>query len=225
VIRPLAAAAAVGLLAAGCGSAAASQSRAAGGGGSPRPAATASTVPSTTGPSTTGPAALGPQVPTSSPSAPRAGQADPALEKQLPSRLNGVALRKASTTGSAIFAEFGGTAWARQMTSYLTSVGKTPADLSYAQVWDPSGALGLDAGVFQAGGITAAALRNAIISSTRPDSPDLTTSASTISGKTVTVVANGNSGSTLYLYDHGGGVFYIGGADASLVAKFLRAIA
>jgi hypothetical protein len=32
-----------------------------------------------------------------------------------------------------------GTAWAQQMTRYLASVGKTPADLYYAQVWDPSG--------------------------------------------------------------------------------------
>jgi hypothetical protein len=164
-------------------------------------------------------------VPRSSPSAPRPGQADPALEKQLPARISGVTLAKASTTGAAIFAEFGGTAWARQMTKYLASVGKTPADLRYAQVWDPSGALNLDAGVFQASGITAAALRTAIIKSSLPDSPSLTTSASTISGKTVTIVANGSSGSALYLYDHDGGVFYIGGSDTSLVMKFFRLIA
>jgi hypothetical protein len=105
-----------------------------------------------------------------------------------------------------------GTAWAQQMTRYLASVGKTPADLYYAQVWDPSGALGLDAGVFQATGVSAASLRKAIINSSRPDSPGLQVSDASLSGKHVTVVVNGASGTTLYLYDHRDDVFYTGGS-------------
>jgi hypothetical protein len=115
----------------------------------------------------------------------------------------------------------GGTAWAQQMTRYLANVGKTPADLYYAQVWDPSGALGLDAGVFQAAGISAASLRKAIISSSRTDSPDLSVSDASLSGKHVTVVVNQASGTTLYLYDHRDDVFYTGGSGPSAAAQFL----
>jgi hypothetical protein len=196
--------AALSVLAAGCGTAAAGQ---------PHQAADASSSAPVAGPS----------VP-ASPGTPRAGHALPRLEARLPSRISGVALARASTTGAAIFAEFGDTAWARQMTRYLERAGKTPGDLHYAQVWDPSGALSLDAGVFQAGGIGAAALRRAIIASSVPDSPNLTTSAATIAGKAVTVVVNGNSGSALYLYDHGDLVFYVGGSSAGVVASFLRRI-
>jgi hypothetical protein len=149
------------------------------------------------------------------------GHAAPALEAMLPRHLDGITLARASTTGKAIFAEFGGTAWAQQMTRYLASVGKTPADLYYAQVWDPSGALGLDAGVFQATGISAASLRKAIISSSRPDSPDLSVSDASLSGKHVTAVVNQSSGTTLYLYDHRGDVFYTGGSGPSVAAQFL----
>jgi hypothetical protein len=149
------------------------------------------------------------------------GHAAPALEAMLPRRLDGVALHRASTTGKAIFAEFGATAWAQQMTRYLARVGKTPADLNYAQVWDPSGSLGLDAGVFQASGVSAASLRKAIINSSRPDSPGLSVSDASLSGKHVTVVVNQDSGTTLYLYDHHDDVFYTGGSGPSVAAQFL----
>ena len=198
------AAAAVCALAAGCGSASARPPHSAGAGHSSAPA------DGPTAPAQNGQAASA-----------HKGHAAPALEAMLPGRLNGVALDRASTTGKAIFAEFGGTAWAQQMTRYLASVGKTPADLYYAQVWDPSGALGLDAGVFQATGVSAASLTKAIINSSRPDSPGLQVSGASLSGKHVTVVVNGASGTTLYLYDHRDDVFYTGGSGASLAAQFL----
>lgn len=163
----------------------------------------------------------GPSVP-ATPNTPGKGHADPGLEALLPRRLDGVGLDRASTTGAAIFAEFGSTAWAQQMTRYLASVGRRPADLHYAQVWDPSQALGLDAGVFQVDGISAAALRDAIINASRPDSPGLTLSTTTLAGKRVTVVLNKSSSATLYLYDYRGNVFYAGGSGESLAAQFLR---
>jgi hypothetical protein len=198
------AAAAVCALAAGCGSASAGPSQPAGAGHTSAPAD-------------------GPSVPAQSGQAASAhkGHAAPALEAMLPRRLGGVALNRASTTGKAIFAEFGGTAWAQQMTRYLASVGKTPADLYYAQAWDPSGALGLDAGVFQATGVSAASLRKAIINSSRPDSPGLSVSDTSLSGKHVTVVVNQASGTTLYLYDHRDDVFYTGGSGPGTAAQFL----
>lgn len=192
------AAAALGALAAGCGSTPA------------HPAGAAHSAAPVDGPS----------VPPAG-NAPARGHADPGLEALLPRRLDGVALDRASTTGAAIFAEFGSTAWAQQMTKYLASVGRKPADLHYAQVWDPSQALGLDAGVFQADGISAVALRKAIINASRPDSPSLTKSSTVLAGKRVTVMFNKGSGTTLYLYDYRDNVFYAGGSGESLAAQFL----
>lgn len=199
------AAAVLGMTAAGCGSVQAHQQR--------------STIAAQGAAHSAAPVD-GPSVPASAAAA--AGHADRKLEALLPRRLAGVGLTRASTTGAAIFAEFGSTAWAQQMTSYLASAGKRPADLHYAQVWDPSQALGLDAGVFQAGGISAAALRQAIISASRPDSPSLTVSNSSLAGKRVTVVVNASSGTDLYLYDYRDYVFYTGGSGQSLAAQFLR---
>lgn len=155
---------------------------------------------------------------------PAKGHPDPALEALLPRKLDGVRLDRASTDGAAIFAEFGSTAWAQQMTKYLSSVGRKPADLHYAQVWDPSQSIGLDAGVFAANGVSATALQKAIINASRPDEPNLTVSRSTIGGKPVTVAVNESSGTTLYLYDYRGDVFYTGGAGESLAAQFFSSV-
>ena len=75
--------------------------------------------------------------------------------------------------------------------------------------------------MFQAAGISAASLRKAIISSSRTDSPDLSVSDASLSGKHVTVVVNQASGTTLYLYDHRDDVFYTGGSGPSVAAQFL----
>ena len=198
------AAAALGMLAAGCGSAQANQPQSAGAAHSSAPVA--------------GPTAPASQNPSAK------GHPDPALEALLPRKLDGVGLARASTDGAAIFAEFGSTAWAQQMTKYLASVGKKPADLHYAQVWDPSQALSLDAGVFQAGGISAASLQKAIINASRPDSPSLAVSRATVGGKHVTLAVNQSSGTTLYLYDYRGDVFYTGGSGESLAAQFFSSV-
>jgi hypothetical protein len=148
----------------------------------------------------------------------------PDLEAALPARVDGTALERVSTTGAAIFGEFGGTAWAKQMTAFLTRIGKTPADLRYAQAWDPSQNLNLDGGVFEIKGVSAATLAAAILNSSHPDQPGLATSATTIAGRPVTVAANPSTGSTLYLYQHADLVFYAGSDDTTLITQYLRAL-
>lgn len=150
----------------------------------------------------------------------------PELEALLPKHLDGVGLRTASTTGRVIFSKFGNTAWAKSMTGYLHSVGRTPADLRYAQVWDPSKAVNLDAGAFRLPGVRSAALAHAIIQSSRPGSMQLSVSTAAIAGKPVTAVLDQDSGLVLYLYEHGGVVFYVGGVAGGgaghVVPAFLR---
>lgn len=146
------------------------------------------------------------------------------LEGRLPATVDGVRLTRVSTTGAAIFAQFGGTAWSRQMTAYLHRAGKTPADLRYAQAFDPSKRIALDAGVFQLTGVPASVLRTAIVNSSRPDSPGLSTSPAKVGGKPVTAETDPGSGSTVYLYAHDGAVFYVDGSNQHLAATFLDAV-
>lgn len=163
-----------------------------------------------------------------SPSHRSGDHAAPALEALLPNRLGGVALRTASTSGAVIFSKFGDTAWANAMTAYLHSVGRTPADLRYAQVWDASKALDLDAGAFRLPHVSAEALRQAIIQSSRPGSMSLAVSTATIANKPVTAVLDQDSGLVLYLYDHKDVVFYVGGVAGGtgndVVRAFLRGL-
>lgn len=161
--------------------------------------------------------------PTSSASSAPADHLAPRLEARLPASLNGTALTRISTVGSAIFGQFGGTAWSQRMTAFLHRHGKSPADLQYAQVFDPAKKLSLDAGAFDVAGIPAAALAAAIVDSSKPDSPGLTAKPANVAGKPVTVESDPESGSALVLYAHDGAVFYVDGNNRFLAAEFVAA--
>lgn len=62
------------------------------------------------------------------------------------------------------------------------------------------------------------------VESSRPDSPGLTTSNTTLAGKQVTVLVNPGIGSTLYLYPRGTVVFYVGGDDGNVAKQYLSAL-
>jgi hypothetical protein len=145
------------------------------------------------------------------------GHAAPDLEALLPNKINGVALKKGSTTGSVVF---GSDAFSRSMTGFLTSIGKAPTDLRFANAQDPSGALDLETGVFQLHGVAASRLRQAIVNSSRPDAPGLTISSATLSGRRVTTLVY-PGGSVLYLYGHGDLVFYVGTQSEVLASRVL----
>jgi hypothetical protein len=148
------------------------------------------------------------------------GHAAPELEALLPSEIDGVTLQKGSTTGAGVFE---GNAFGREMTQFLASVGKRPGDLRFANARDPSAKLGLEVGVFRVMGVDAAALRRAIVASSRPNAPGLTASATTLAGKRVTKVAY-PGGSVLYLYEHEDGVFYVGSQREDVASRALEAL-
>lgn len=181
------------------------------------------------------PSSAGPSLPSRSG---RAGPADaakgpsgsarnhlaPGLESRLPSALDGTKLTRVSTTGSAIFQQFGGAAWSQRMSAFLDRVGKTPADLQFAQLFDPSKKTALDAGAFRLPGVPATDLATAIIDSAKPDSPGLISSSTSIDGKKVTVQTDPASGAVLYLFPRDDTVFYVGGDDPPLAKQFLNAV-
>lgn len=154
------------------------------------------------------------------PARPEAAHAAPELEALLPAEIDGVALEKASATGAGVF---GGDAFSRVLTDFLASAGKEPTDLRFANARDPSGVLGVEAGVFRVEGVDAAALRDAIVEGSRPAAPGLEVSTDTVARRPVTMLAFAN-GSTLYLYEQDDSVFYVGTTRRELAARVLAAL-
>jgi hypothetical protein len=140
----------------------------------------------------------------------------PDLEALLPGKFGGKPLQKGSTTGAVVFG--GGDAFSSQLSKFLSSKGKRPADLRFANA--QSQALGLETGVFQVEGVPGTALATAIVAASRPNAPGLTAGASTLSGRSVTRIVY-PGGSILYLYPHGDDVFYVGTQDQTQAGKVL----
>ena len=143
----------------------------------------------------------------------RVTHAAPELEALLPARIGGLRLEKGSATGAAVF---GGDAFSRVMTQRLAAAGKAPADLRFANAQNTKGEF--EMGVFHVPGMSAAALRDAIVASSRPNAPGLLVDHATLGGKPVTTLVY-PGGSVLYLYDSGPHVFYIGTQNRALAAK------
>jgi hypothetical protein len=156
--------------------------------------------------------------PTTTTLAPQVTHVAPDLEALLPGRIDGTKLQKGSATGAAVF---GGDAFSREMTLRLRAAGKAPADLRFANAQDAAGTLELEVGVFQVRGMSAEALRRAIVASSRPNAPGLIAEPSTLAGRPVTSVVY-PGGAALYLYEHGDRVFYIGTQNETLAAKVMR---
>jgi hypothetical protein len=114
----------------------------------------------------------------------------------------------------------GDAAWSREMTAFLTDRGRTPADLRFALAWDASTTLSLDLGVFQVPGIVPADLRAAIVASTLPNAPGLTSEPVTVAGRPITLVTYPN-GARLYLIEGAEVVFGVGADDPDLAARLV----
>jgi hypothetical protein len=151
---------------------------------------------------------------------PRVEHAAPDLEALLPDEADGTPLAKGSTTGAVVF---GGNAFGRVMTRFLEAHGRRPKDLRFANAQTSSRALDLEVGVFQVRGLGGAVLRSAIVASSRPNAPGLTSATATLSGKRVTKLVY-PGGSTLYLYAHRDLVFYVGAQDDALAGKTLATL-
>jgi hypothetical protein len=154
----------------------------------------------------------------SPPAAPApAAHAAPDLEAPLPDEVDGVRLTKASATGTALL---GRDAFSRELTRFLAAAGRTPADLRFANARDPSQALDVEVGVFEARGVDGGALGAAVVAASRPSAPGLRVSTAVLAGKRVTTLVYA-TGSTLYLYEHDDRVFYVGTRSETLASEVL----
>jgi hypothetical protein len=146
----------------------------------------------------------------------------PDLEALLPAQVAGTPLSVQSFTGTDFIIDDG---WGTSMTAFLTSVGKTPADLQLGHAEDPDGVIDLDAIlVFRLDGVEPETLRDAIINGWRTDFPDLTTSTATVVDKEVTKGAFGEDAIGSIWYIHDGLVYDIESYDEALATTILAAL-
>ena len=115
----------------------------------------------------------------------------------------------------------GNNAFSSALRRILAGSGKPPSDLLFANSQDPAGRLGIEVGVFRVRGLAAPTLRDAIVRSSRPNSPGLAESRVVLGGPQVTKVVY-PGGAMLYLYARDGDVYYVGTQDESLAARTLR---
>ena len=146
------------------------------------------------------------------------GHAAPDLEALLPDEVDGLKLRKGSTTGAVVF---GGNAFGGAMTRFLGAHGKGPGDLRFANAQTAPNGPELELGVFQVRGLSGSVLRRAIVSSSRPNAPGLTATDGSLAGRAVTKVVY-PGGAILYLYPSGDRVFYVGTQDEALAARIVK---
>ena len=146
----------------------------------------------------------------------------PDLEAYLPTSLNGTALDVQSVTGDDGL--IGGDDWSTTMTTYLTGVSKTPADLGYAFANDPAQVVDVSIGVYRVNGAPAQGLHDALLAGWKVLAPTVKVSQVTLGGKNVTKGDDGTDVPFSYLYDSGNVVYEIYTSDESIATAALAAL-
>ena len=146
----------------------------------------------------------------------------PDLEAYLPTSLNGTALDVQSVTGDDGL--IAGDDWSTTMTTYLTGISKTPADLGYAFASDPAQVVDVSIGVYRVNGAPAQGLHDALLAGWKVLAPTVKVSQVTLGGKDVTKGDDGTDVPFSYLYDSGNVVYEIYTSDESIATAALAAL-
>jgi hypothetical protein len=146
----------------------------------------------------------------------------PDLEALLPTEVAGTALTLQSWTGDTLLSD-GGT-WSEALTTYLTSIGKAPADLQAAQALDPTETIDHSVGVFRVPGVPTADLRDALVNAWKNDYPELAISTVTLDGIEVTKGDFGEDAIDSYWYEKDGLLFDVETSDEAIATTILAGI-
>ena len=146
----------------------------------------------------------------------------PDLEAVLPTEIDGTALATQSWTGDTLLSD-GGT-WSTAIASFLTSAGKTPADLTAAQALDPADLIDHSVGVFRVDGVDVEALRDALANAWVADYPELVTSTVTLGDIEVVKGDFGEDAIDSYWYIKDGLLFDVESSDEAIATAILTGI-
>ena len=141
----------------------------------------------------------------------------PELEALLPTTIDAAPLSIESTTGTTAL---GDDEASQDLLQSLSSVGKTGDDLLVAEAFDPSDTVDVDVIAFEVKGVKGADLRQFVLKSwLTAAGSGVSTSTSTIAGRSVTAIDYGDEGSKDYVYESGDAVISLTTSDPTVVAK------
>lgn len=146
----------------------------------------------------------------------------PDLEALLPTEVAGTPLTLQSWTGDTLLSD-GGT-WSEALTTYLTSIGRSPADLTAAQALDPTETIDHSVGVFRVPGVPTADLRDALVNAWKNDYPELAISTVTLDGIEVTKGDFGEDAIDSYWYEKDGLLYDVETSDEAIATTILASI-
>jgi hypothetical protein len=149
---------------------------------------------------------------------------DKDLEARLPNEINGVTMVKYSFKGASFLQS--GADNQQDLVDFLSSLGKSPDDLSVAFAGDGAGQLDLQLGAFRVAGADQNALLAAFIGATQKESPQDTVTQANVGGKNVTQIVDPDDteSGAIYIYASGDTLFYVSSPDPALAAAGLTAL-
>lgn len=149
---------------------------------------------------------------------------DKDLENRLPGEINGVALTKYSFKGTTFLGS--GASNSQDLLDLLSSLGKTPDDMSVAFAADPAGDLDVQVGAFKVAGADSNALLAAFVDASQSTTPGTQVSQANVGGKNVTQIVDPSDTTTgaIYVYANGDVLYYVLSPDPALAAATLQAL-
>lgn len=149
--------------------------------------------------------------------------ADPALEGQLPTEVSGITLRRYSLALADVLDAGGNRA---VIDAFLSGIGKTESDGSFASASDPTNTLTGGILAFKVSGADTARLLGGIVSVEQSDlGAGATTRQAKIGGKGVTIVSVGTGpNDTEWIYGRNDVVFVVHADDEARATAFLQAL-
>jgi hypothetical protein len=145
----------------------------------------------------------------------------PELEAVLPTTVDGVALQSKSAAGADLITE---DAYGEALRAFLTSVGKAPEDLHWAQAIDEAGALDGVFNVWRVAGVPGTKVRDTLIEAWKADYPDLKVTDVTVDGQSMQSVIFDTETPPSYLYVRGEQFYDIWTGDPKIAAAGIAAL-
>jgi hypothetical protein len=149
---------------------------------------------------------------------------DKDLENRLPSEINGVALTKYSFKGTTFLGS--GASNSQDLIDLLSSLGKTPNDMSVAFAADQTGKLDVQIGAFKVAGADSNALLAAFVAATKSTTPGVQVTQANVGGKNVSQITDPTDTTTgaIYVYASGDVLFYVQSPDPALAGAAIQAL-
>jgi hypothetical protein len=139
---------------------------------------------------------------------------DAQLEAELPSAYQGVTLQKFSFSGTDLSTNQGQSQGIKDVLALVASLGKTPADLSFAAASDPTGKVGLTFSGYRIKGADASSWAGAFYQLAQKAAPGTTVSDAHLGGKAVTrIVTPLAEGTVTYAWPDGDVLFLVHAAN------------